>query len=404
MVTKTKQPETQKIPKLRFPGFFGAWENFRIQELIDRKIIIGHLDGNHGGLYPRQDEFSLEGVPYIAANDFISGKVVFDSCKRLPIDRAKKFRKGVAKDGDVLFAHNATVGPSAVLKTQNDFVILSTTATYFRCDLERLNNFFLNSYLQSIMFVGQYRKVMSQSTRNQVPITTQRKFFIHLPNIKEQQKIAEFLKLVDEWVENLRAQKESFEAYKKGIMQKIFSQEIRFKDDKGNNFPKWEEKRLGDIADVYQPQTISQTDLTREGYDVYGANGIIGKYSKFNHEHEQIAITCRGSTCGMVNFTKPNSWITGNAMVINLDNSKVADKRFFYFLLGFSDLNYLVTGSGQPQITGDIKKHKIIMPTLKEQQNVAKFLTSIDKIIESKQQQITQAEQWKKGLMQQLFV
>lgn len=68
---------------------------------------------------------------------------------------------------------------------------------------------------------------------------------------------------------------------------------------------------LGEIARIYQPQTISSTELTEDGFLVYGANGIIGKYKEYNHKTEQICITCRGNTCGMVNYTKPMSWITG---------------------------------------------------------------------------------------------
>ena len=72
-----------------------------------------------------------------------------------------------------------------------------------------------------------------------------------------------------------------------------------------------EELALSNIADIYQPQTISSSDLTTEEYWVYGANGIIGKYKEYNHETEQICITCRGNTCGTVNYTQPKVWITG---------------------------------------------------------------------------------------------
>ncbi|MFN5388619.1 MAG: restriction endonuclease subunit S, partial [Pseudanabaena sp.] len=126
--------EGETLPKLRFPEFHksGEWEEKSIQDLIDKKIIIGHLDGNHGALYPRAEEFSKEGVPYISANDFITGHIDFNRCKYISVQRALQFKKGVAKDGDILFAHNATVGPVAKLSTNFQFVILSTTATYFR--------------------------------------------------------------------------------------------------------------------------------------------------------------------------------------------------------------------------------------------------------------------------------
>lgn len=227
---------------------------------------------------------------------------------------------------------------------------------------------------------------------------------ILLPNLQEQTKIANFLSSVDEKLNLLKEKKILLGEYKKGIMQKIFNQEIRLKDDNGNDFEDWEEKSLGDVSNIYQPKTISQTDLKLNGYDVYGANGIIGKYDKYNHEFEQIAITCRGNTCGTVNFTKPKSWITGNAMVINTDEYKHIDKKYLFFLLSNTNFTYLITGSGQPQITGNIKYHKVIIPSKKEQTKIANFLSAIDKKIELVATQIQDTQEYKKGLLQQMFI
>ncbi|MBD2303098.1 hypothetical protein [Nostoc sp. FACHB-190] len=159
------------IPQLRFPDFEGSWNTESIQSLLDRNIIIDHLDGNHGELYPRSEEFSDEGIPYISANDLDGQNVNLNNSKKLPIERARLFKKGIARAGDVIFAHNATVGPTGILKTDLEFVILSTTVTYYRCDLSQLNNQFLLYSFNTSYFVRQFSRVMSQSTRNQVPIT-----------------------------------------------------------------------------------------------------------------------------------------------------------------------------------------------------------------------------------------
>ncbi len=156
------------------------WVLCSVQELIDNKSLLGHLDGNHGAMYPRSEEFVDFGVPYIGATDFTDGYISFKNCKYLSEERSNQFRKGVAQNGDVLFAHNATVGPVALLTTDLKFVILSTTATYYRCNKEKLHNIFLMYALQSPYFVQQYKSVMAQSTRFQVPITTQRKLFLVL--------------------------------------------------------------------------------------------------------------------------------------------------------------------------------------------------------------------------------
>lgn len=235
-------------------------------------------------------------------------------------------------------------------------------------------------------------------------ISTYQNFDVKIPSKPEQEKIADFLTAVDERIAVGEKKLELLETYKRGVMQKIFSQQIRFKDDNGNPYPDWEEKKLGEIARIYQPLTISQSDLTKTGYPVYGANGIIGKYDRFNHENEQIAVTCRGNTCGVINYTQPKSWITGNAMVINMDDSSKADKKFMYYQLLSQNLNYLITGSGQPQITGDIKQHKIFVPFIKEQQKIANFLTALDEKITAEKSKLTAARQFKKALLQRMFV
>jgi len=219
-----REGETQ--PRLRFPEFQndGEWARMSIQEMIDREFIVGHLDGNHGELYPKAEEFSQdkEGIPYITANDFINGIVEFSRCKRLPIERARLFKKGVAKDGDILFAHNATVGPVAKLSTSEEFVILSTTATYYRCNAKHLSNDFLKSALSSPDFVAQYSRVMSQSTRNQVPITTQRKLELHVPKPSEQQRIASCLSSLDALITAETQKLEALKRHKRGLMQQLF--------------------------------------------------------------------------------------------------------------------------------------------------------------------------------------
>lgn len=166
----------------------------------------------------------------------------------------------------------------------------------------------------------------------------------------------------------------------------------------------WYDVSLGDVADVYQPKTISQEELFKEGFPVYGANGIIGFYDKFNHETRQIAIACRGSSCGTVNYTKPKSWITGNAMVVNVDEFDQVDKEFMFFQLDYSNLDYLVSGSGQPQITGNIKTHKVLLPPQKsEQQKIASCLSSLDELIQAETDKLEALTVHKKGLMQQLL-
>ncbi|NCB43410.1 MAG: restriction endonuclease subunit S [Clostridia bacterium] len=114
----------------------------------------------------------------------------------------------------------------------------------------------------------------------------------------------------------------------------------------------WEIKKLGEVCEMYQPKTISTKNMVENGaYPVFGANGIIGKYDKYNHEEPQLLITCRGATCGSVNISEPKSWINGNAMVVRTKDRSIDLKYLEYLFRGGIDLSKTITGAAQPQIT-----------------------------------------------------
>jgi len=397
------------VPKLRFKDFDKEWIRISIQELLNRKTILSHLDGNHGGLYPRNDEFTSTGVPYISANDFYDGQVKFENCKHLPNDRAAKFKKGIAKNGDVLFAHNATVGPTALLVTDLSYVILSTTATYYRCDNKNLLNKYLRLYFETKNFIQQYSRVMSQSTRNQVPITTQRTFIIALPAYPEQQKIASFLSAIDEKIQQLTRKKELLEQYKKGVMQQLFPSagsgqsegKIRFKDENGRAYPKWEEKRLGEVCENIKSGRDKAAD---EGFfPLFGSTGRIGSSNEYSHDGSYILIARVGANAGTINLVDGKFAVSDNTLVVNCNDARSIKYVFYY--LSFFNLNKLIFGSGQPLITGgQLKDLMLPLPSIEEQQKIANFLSGIDTKIESVANQIAQTQTFKKGLLQQMFV
>lgn len=141
----------------------------------------------------------------------------------------------------------------------------------------------------------------------------------------------------------------------------------------------WQTKKLGEVCEIYQPKTISKKEMVSGGqFFVFGANGIIGKYNKFNHESSELLITCRGATCGSVNVSVPQSWINGNAMVIRPKDEKVLLRGFLrYFFIGI-DLSSVITGSAQPQITRQmLSPFPIPLPPLPEQKRIVKILDEV---------------------------
>jgi len=391
--------QVNNVPSLRFPDFDGEWGKYALLELCEGKLTNGVFND------PKKvgSGYRVINVKDMYVGDFID----VNTLTLLDLD-GREFSKNKVNYGDLFFTRSSIVKEgiaySNVCLSHDDDITYDGHLIRMRprqdIALPQFLAYFFTTSLARKQLIRR-GKTTTMTTIGQEDIAS---VYIVAPQKDEQQKIADFLTAVDKRIEQLEEKKRLLTEYKKGVMRKIFSQQIRFTDDNGNPYPDWKEKRLGDVAKVYQPKTISQTELTQEGYDVYGANGIIGKYDKYNHEFEQVAITCRGNTCGVVNFTKAKSWITGNAMVINLDKSLLAIKSFMYFQFSSTDFRYLITGSGQPQITGDIKKHKVLLPSIAEQQKIADFLTAIDNKIEQVGAQLEQAKAFKKGLLQQMFV
>ncbi len=207
-----------------------SWLKFSLKELLEKKWITSHLDGNHGGDYPKKEEFVDSGVTYLSANCLKEGKIDFSKAKFLTVERASKLRKGIAIDNDVLFAHNATVGPTALLKTAEAKVILGTSLTYYRCDTEFIESDYLLLYMRSNEFSSQYKDIMRQSTRNQVPITKQRTFFHIIPPLEVQRNLIPLLNQLNAKIEKLisvnQTKLTSLEELKKSILQKAFAGEL----------------------------------------------------------------------------------------------------------------------------------------------------------------------------------
>ncbi|MFA7341145.1 MAG: restriction endonuclease subunit S [Candidatus Obscuribacterales bacterium] len=431
--TKYKQTELGLIPD--------DWEFKKIAELIEDGSILGHLDGNHGELYPRSHEFKEYGIPYIGATDFHNGSVDFSECKHLSLERAKQFKKGIAKCGDVLFAHNATVGPVALLITQLEFVILSTTATYFRCNHLKVDNIFLKYALQSQVFVTQYRAVMAQSTRFQVPITAQRKLALTLPTLPEQRAIATALSDVDALITSLDRLIAKKQDIKQATMQQLFTGKTRlpgfkkkdgFKQTEIGLIPEdWEVKTLKDLHfDIsdgnYSSKYPKASDFVSFGVPFIRANNIKnlritdedmrcislsqhGELLKGHLKENDVLITTRGDigNVAIVPCTHIGSNINAQIVRINTTDQKV-NHLYFAFYLSCSKTQEWIrgaqSGSALKQLpVGRLVRMPVILPLVAEQHAIATVLSDMDTELSTLEQRRNKTNLLKQGMMQELL-
>ena len=161
-----------------------------------------------------------------------------------------------------------------------------------------------------------------------------------------------------------------------------------------------------DLVDMCRPKqwaTISSGELSETGYPVFGANGYIGFYPNYNHEFETIAVTCRGATCGTVNLIPGKTYITGNSMCLD-DVHDSIDTKFLFYSAKYRTFSDVISGSAQPQITGEgLKKVSLPVPPFAEQKKIATILTYVDKVIEKTQKQIDKLQDLKKATMNELL-
>lgn len=403
-----KQTEIGLVPE--------DWEVLSIQKFIDRSIIIDHVDGNHGALYPKTEEFVDFGVPYVGANALTNNRIDFSKCKYLKRERANKFIKGIAKPGDILFAHNATVGPVGQVDDIYNKLILSTTLTYFRTNNDLLNSRYLLYSLSCNYFIKQYSAVMSQSTRNQVPITVQKKFYLSFPSLYEQKAIASALTDADTWIQSLEKLLQKKRLIKQGAMHEL----LKPKEN-------WEEKDLGSIIikkpdyginaasipfnEVY-PTYLRITDIDDHGKIIKAGLASVKhrKSDSYFLNVNDIVVARTGASVGKTyihNKKNGNLIFAGFLIRIIADPVNLNPIYLFYYTKTKYYNNWIESNSmrtGQPGINSvQLQSINIKLPSLPEQTRIATILSDMDAEIDSLEQKLIKARQIKQGMMQQLL-
>jgi type I restriction enzyme S subunit len=263
-------------------------------------------------------------------------------------------------------------------------------------------------------------KEFAASSRKDPNITKKdvERFKLVFPELPEQQKIADFLTQIDNKINQLAQKKQLLERYKKGVMQQIFSQEIRFTDDDGREFPEWELKKIGSIFEERSERGFSDMELlsvtTNDGLkkrsDIEGKDN--SSQDKSNYKRvlkNDIAYNSmrmwQGAN-GVSNF----DGIVSPAYTV-LKSNKKHNSLFFGFLFKTKEMikTFERNSQGLTSDTWNLKypqlaKIKVIVPCYLEQTKIANFLTALDEKIALVEKQLHGTKQYKKGLLQQLFV
>ncbi len=410
------------IPKLRFPGFDGEWENHTMGSLYSFRVTnsfsrenLNYEDGkikniHYGDIHTKfQTLFNVakESVPFI--NPEIS------------IDRIAE--ENYCQEGDLILADASEdindVGKSIELVKLNNEKVLSGLHTILARPAFKVLIIGFGGYLfKSNKVRTQIQKESQGSKVLSISSTRLSRISLAIPEKPEQQKIASFLTTVDSRLSQLKKQKALLEQYKKGVMQQIFSQQIYFKQDDGSDFKEWDWKHGNEIFEsisnknhcsdlpilaITQEQgaiprdfidfNISVTSKSIESYKVVEVGDFIISLRSFQ---------------GGIEYSNYKG-ICSPAYIILRPAIQIDEIFFKYY---FKTPGYIKRLTKNLEGIRDGKmisykyfsEVKLPCPSINEQAKIANFLSSIDKKINQCSSQIEKTELWKKGLLQQMFV
>ncbi|GAA4295779.1 restriction endonuclease subunit S [Nibribacter koreensis] len=406
--------EVKKVPMLRFPDFKAEWKKNQLGSFT--KIY----DGTHQTPIYTETGIPFYSVEQITANDFenckkISEEVYERECKRVKLEK-----------GDILMTRVGDVGTSKYFDWDVKASFYVNVAVIKKS--EAANNRFIDQYIKSSFFQKElYKRTIHVAFPKKINLGEIGKCSVNLPSLLEQDKIASFLTSVDDKTQQLAKKKDLLEKYMKGVMQQIFSQQIRFKDENRQDFPEWEEKKLGQVFERVKTKnaknnknvlTISaqQGLVNQEDYfnKSVSAENVTGYYLLHKGDFAYNKSYSKGYPMGAIKrLTKYDKGVVSTLYIcfkIKDGSSEAYYEQYFNSGYLNSELqkiaqegarNHGLLNMSVVEFFNDIELPR---PSESEQLKIAAFLSAIDNKIELVTTKLEQAKLFKKALLQQMFV
>ncbi|WP_196296616.1 restriction endonuclease subunit S [Lactobacillus jensenii] len=337
----THADEQRLYPKVRFRGFDESWRTEKLKNIGES---FSGLSGK------KSSDFGHGEAKYITYLNILNNPIIDTKLTdKIEIDN----KQHLVKKGDIFFTISSEtpqeVGLSSVLDTNlNECYLNSFSFGYRLKEISMFDNLFNSYNFRSPNFRRKMYILAQGISRYNISKKAVLNETICFPKISEQKQIGKLIKLMNSLLSlqqrKLELEKQIFYALK----THIFAKDLFFNGQK--DMIKY---KLKDVSNMYQPETITATQMSTNGYKVFGANGYIGHYYNFNHKDDAITICARGASTGAVNFVPGPVWITGNSMVVDID-SKLINQLYFYYYLTTLNLKKYITGGAQPQLTKEI--------------------------------------------------
>jgi len=415
--------KTNNIPKIRFLEFNDEWALNKLSEVMTESRLGGNYENSE----------SNSGHPVIKMGNLGRGEINLDKIQYLPYDEPYS-DEDILKEGDLLFNTRNTldlVGKVSIWRNELPFALYNSNIMRmkFNKSIESSNRF-MNYLFNNENSIKQLRRYATGTTSVAAIYGKDlQNLKFNIPSLPEQQKIASFLTTVDEKLQALKKKKTLLEQYKKGVMHKIFSQEIRFRDDNGNDYPEWEEKNLGEIYDITSSKRVFQSEWTNSGVPFYRAREIVKlcnagyvnnelyiseeMYEKYKLEfgapkYNDLLVTAVGTLGRLYVVKESDRFYFKDGNIIWFKNIDLANSQYVKQLFQTKIIKKQIEDNASITTVGTYtiefaKKTRIPFPCKEEQTKIANFFSAIDDKINHCQTQIDKTEMWKKGLLQRMF-
>ncbi len=400
-------------PKIRFPEFNEAWEHKRLNELLSEA-----KKRNEDLKYSKDEVLSVSGELGIVNQIEHLGR----SYAGVSVHQYH-----VVETGDIVYTKSPLkANPFGIIKLNKGKAgIVSTLYAVYKVNQKTAYGPFIDYYFSLDANTNRYlRPLVKKGAKNDMKINNA--YVLHdrifVPSISEQTRIASFFTVLDKKIDQLKQKKTLLEQYKKGVMQKLFSQEMRFNDENGKEFPKWVKKKLGELGDFVgggTPPTkqnsfwngeipwLSSSDLTDDSiYNLFPTRFItkeaISKSATKLIPPKSILIISR---VGVGKVAINDVEVCTSQDFTNLIPKK-DNPLFLAYLIKQQTEKLLAFNQGtsiKGLVKSDLTDIKILLPSIEEQTKIANFISTIDKKINLTENQIQQTQEYKKGLLQKMF-
>lgn len=403
----------KNIPKLRFPEYKGEWERKKLREVAER-VITKNISNNVKNVFTNS---AVQGI--VNQRDFFDKDIA---------NQNNLLNYYVVEKNDFIYnpriSNFAPVGP--ISRNRIGQGVMSPLYSVFKFKVGELD--FLETYFSTTLWYEYLESIANYGARFDRMNITIKDFYempLPFPTLPEQKRIASFFTVLDKKIAELKQKKNLLEQYKKGVMQKLFSQELRFKNENGKEFPKWDKKKLGEITS-YVDYRGRAPIKTEEGYFLVTAKNIKKGFIDYECSKEYVSesnytnVMSKGlPQIGDILFTTEAPM--GNVARVDKLNIALAQRVIKFrgkeMLSNLFLLHYMLSdifqnliskksiGTTVQGISGkELHKINVCVPCLSEQTQIANFLSQIDEKINRTENQIRLTEQYKKSLLQKMFI